>query len=180
MKRAATPPDGVVAKQAVGRHLAQFNLGILRHDWDDPRVQDFVDGLDPVNEVARRSSGFVWMLGEEAMEAAQSEPTGALGGNPRTASTLSVWRDVASLENFVWNSVHKQYYARRAAWFDAGEDRRLVMWWVPKGHRPNIDEAVQRLAHLKEAGESGQAFGWSYLKEARLFRSRQCNATAAE
>ncbi len=32
--------------------LAEFNVGVLRHDWDDPRVKDFVDGLDLVNGVA--------------------------------------------------------------------------------------------------------------------------------
>lgn len=161
-------------------HLAEFNLGILRYDWDDPRVKGFVDGLDLVNGVAQRSPGFIWMLGEDEMHAAQQDPNGSLGGNPRTASTLSVWQNVASLENFVWNTLHRQFYERKHEWYDAVEDIRLVMWWVPEGHRPTIDEAAQRLAYLKKAGESDHAFGWSYLKEAYLWKERQCNATAAE
>lgn len=161
-------------------HLAEFNLGILRYDWDDPRVQDFVNGLDMVNGVAQRSPGFVWMLGEDEMDAAQRDPNGPLGGNPRTASTLSVWQDVASLENFVWNTVHRQFYERKHEWYDAVEEIRLVMWWVPEGHRPTIDEAAERFAHIKTAGDSDHAFGWSYLKEAHLWRVRNCNETAAE
>jgi hypothetical protein len=34
------------------------------------------------------------------------------------------------------------------------------MWWVPAGHRPTIQEAVERLEHLKANGASEHAFGW--------------------
>ncbi|WP_370282130.1 DUF3291 domain-containing protein [Pseudooceanicola sp.] len=43
------------------RHIAEFNIGILRHGWDDPRIADFVNGLDRVNALAHRSPGFVRM-----------------------------------------------------------------------------------------------------------------------
>ncbi len=160
-------------------HLAEFNLGILRHDWNDPRVQGFVDGLDLVNSVAMRSPGFVWMLGEDQMDAAQRDPEGPLGGNPRTASTLSVWEDVASLEHFVWNTVHRHFYERRAEWYDAVESLRFVMWWVPAGHRPDITEAMARFRHLQAHGDSDHAFGWRYLTEAQQWKTHGC-AHAAE
>ena len=54
------------------------------------------------------------------------------------------------------------------------------MWWVPEGHRPTLDEALARLAHLRAHGDSDHAFGWAYAKEARLWRERACNAVAAE
>lgn len=160
-------------------HLAEFNLGILRHDWDDPRVKDFVDGLGLVNGVARRSPGFVWMLGEAEMDAAQNDPDGPLGGNPRTASTLSVWEDVASLERFVWTTVHRRSYERRAEWYDMVESLRLVVWWVPAGRRPDIAEAMARFRHLAAQGDSDHAFGWRHLGEARLWRSHGCGHEAA-
>ena len=166
--------------QPAGHHIAELNLGVLRYDWDDPRVKDFVDGLDLVNGVAERSPGFVWRMDEEAMGTAQNDPAGALGGNPRMASTMSVWEDVASLETFVWNTVHRRFYERRAEWYDAVETPRLVMWWVPEGHRPDITEGMERFQHLEAHGDSDHAFGWSYLKEAQLWRVRNCNAMAAE
>lgn len=145
--------------------LAELNLGILKHDWDDPRVKGFVDGLDPVNRVAQRSRGFVWMMDSEAMDAAQNDPSGVMGANPRMASTLSVWEDVPSLEHFVWNTVHKRFFDRRAEWYDAVESLRFAMWRVPVGHRPSMTEAMARFRHLETHGDSDWAFGWEHAKQ---------------
>ena len=148
-----------------GFHLAEFNLGVLRHDWDDPRVQGFVQGLDLVNGVAARSPGFIWRMDDDEMDRAQRDPAGSLGGNLRLASTLSVWRDLASLEHFVWKTVHRQFYDRRAEWYDAVESLRFVMWWVPVGHRPGVTEAMARFRHLEAQGESDTAFGWAWARK---------------
>jgi hypothetical protein len=147
-----------------GHHLAEFNIGVLKYDWDDPRVADFADNLDRVNGIAQRSDGFVWMLDEEHMQAAQTDVDGPLGGNPRTASTLSVWKDAACLEHFVWNTLHKQFYDRKAEWYDPTDAVRLVMWWVPDGHRPTVVEAMERYRHLEAHGDSDHAFGWAHLR----------------
>jgi hypothetical protein len=40
----------------------------------------------------------------------------------------------------------------------------FVMWWVPAGHRPTLDEALARLDHLRAHGDSDHAFGWGWLK----------------
>lgn len=148
--------------------LAEFNIGILKYDWDDPRVADFRDNLERVFALAERSPGYIWHMGEAEMEAAQLDAGGPLGGNPRTASTLSVWTDVAALERFVFQTVHKRFYDRRAEWYDA-EDQpmRLVMWWVPEGHRPTVAEAAARLEQRTRMGDSAEAFGWDYA-QARL------------
>ncbi|MGI9475921.1 MAG: DUF3291 domain-containing protein [Hyphomicrobiaceae bacterium] len=150
-------------------HLTEFNIGVLRHDWDDPRVADFADGLDQVNAVAARSPGFVWRLPDDDMEAAQCDPAGVLGGNPRTASTLSVWQDVAHLERFVWHTVHKRFFDRRNEWFAPGQGLRLVLWHVPVDHRPTIAEAAGRLAHLETHGDTAHAFGWDWAKREAFF-----------
>jgi len=36
----------------------------------------------------------------------------------------------------------------------------LVLWWVPAGHVPTTDEAVTRLAHLREHGATPYAFNF--------------------
>lgn len=160
-------------------HLAAFNLGVLRHDWDDPRIADFAENLDRVNAIAQRAPGFIWMLDEEQMDAAQNDPQGALGGNPRTASTLSVWRDADSLGHFVWNTLHRAFYARREEWFAPGQGPRVVMWRVAAGHLPSIEEAVQRLDHLKSHGPGEHAFGWTHIQhEATDWVAHQCGEAA--
>ena len=166
-------------KQPPLHHLAELNLGILKYDWDDPRVADFVTGLDVVNGAAKRSHGFVWMMGPDEMEFEQTSEQGNMGANPRMASTLSVWEDVASLEHFVWNTVHRQFYERRAEWFELMEAMHFVMWWVPEGHLPTLDEGLARLDHLRTHGSSAEAFGWDGSADAQLYKSRQCG-TAAE
>jgi Domain of unknown function (DUF3291) len=148
-----------------GHHLAELNFGTLRHDWDDPRVAEFVNGLDMVNALAARSPGFVWRLADEDMEREQMSQTGAFGGNPRMASTLSVWQDAASLEHFVWNTLHRQFFEKRALWYDAVGNSNLVMWWVPVGHRPDVAEGLARFARLRDDGPSAEAFGWDWLRQ---------------
>lgn len=148
-------------------HLAEFNLGTLRYDWDDPRVADFADNLDRIYAMAERAPGYVWHMDPETMDLAQNDPTGVLGGDPRTASTLSVWETYDDLRAFTFDTVHKLFYDRRDEWYDAFAQTgpRLVMWWVPKGHLPNIAEAARRLAHLAQHGETEDAFAWTYLQK---------------
>lgn len=166
--------------QPPNSHLAELNLGVLRHDWDDPRIADFANGIAPVMALAERAEGFVWRLSDEDMEKEQRDPNGALGGNPRVASTLSVWNNVPSLEDFVWNTVHRTFYERRAEWYDLSKQGvRFVMWWVPVGHIPTIKEGMQRLRHFEEHGSDEFAFDWAYLDDAKLWKSHGC-AQAAE
>jgi len=147
--------------------LAEFNIGILKYDWEDTRVADFRDNLDRVFALAERADGYVWHMKEADMEAAQRDAEGVLGGDPRTASTLSVWRDIPSLEHFVFRTLHKRFYDRRGEWYgpqSAWGGHRLVMWWVPDGHTPTIVEAADRLNHLAAHGDGKAAFGWSFAK----------------
>jgi len=161
-------------------HLAELNLGILRHNWDDPRIADFAGGLAPVMALAERVKGFIWRMCDVEMDKEQRDPDGALGGNPRVASTLSVWQDVPSLENFVWNTVHRSFYERREEWYDLSKQGvRFVMWWVAKGHIPTVQEGVHRLRHFEKLGNSNIAFDWRHLKEAKLWKTHGCVHTEA-
>ena len=150
------------------RHLGELNFGILRHDWEDPRVAPFRDALDAVNAIAHRSPGFVWQLGEDEMDAAQNDPNGPLGGNPRMASTLSVWTDPQSLWHFVDRSVHGRYMRRAKEWFEPGDSGHLVLWWIAPGHQPTLAEGMDRHRHMVAHGESAHAFRFSWLQDQGL------------
>ena len=168
--------------QPRAHHLAEFNIGTLRYDWEDPRVADFLNNLDRIYALAARSPGYVWHMAGEAMERAQRDAKGILGGDLRTASTLSVWESPAALEHFAFNTLHKRFYDRKDEWFDATDQswhgHRLVMWYVPEGHRPSLHEAVLRLNHLVEHGSTDHAFGWSHLKGLEFWQERQCGDAA--
>ena len=87
---------------------------------------------------------------------------------------LSVWQSVEALERYVWQTVHKRFYGRRHEWFDKMDGPYFVMWWVPKGHRPTVQEAIERLQNLKLSGPSDFAFGWESLPSAQLWKTSRC------
>jgi hypothetical protein len=104
----------------------------------------------------------------------------AIGDDPQFVANLTVWEDVASLETFVWGTIHKQFYDRRQEWFELLGDQHFVMWWVPAGHQPDLDEAMARLERLRQEGPSEHAFGWADLKQASKWRDNRCAQVAAE
>lgn len=160
-------------------HLAELNVGRLLAPTDDPRVAAFMAALDAVNGIGKRSPGFVWMM-EGSGEPGTGNTEAKIGGDPQYVSNLTVWQDVTSLEHFVWNTVHRTFYERRAEWFEVLGQMHFVMWWVPSGHQPTLEEALARLEHLRVQGDTDHAFGWSYLKDAQLWKTKGCNEMAAE
>ena len=159
-------------------HLAELNIGRLVAPVDDPRVKDFMDNLDRINGLGKRMPGFVWMM-EGSGEPGTGNTENAVGGDPQFVTNLSVWEDIESLETFVWGTIHKQFYERKAEWFEVLGEQHFVMWWVPEGHIPTQEEALERLAHLKTRGDSDHAFGWAFAQDAKMWKTHACG-TAAE
>ncbi|MEL7462493.1 MAG: DUF3291 domain-containing protein [Pseudomonadota bacterium] len=141
-------------------HLAEFNIGRLNHDAGDPRGVDYVAVAAVVNEVAERSPGFVWKYETELGGGIER----LVDGDPRVVVNLSVWEDADALEHFVWNTLHKKIYLRRDEWFEPLSRETMVLWHVAEGHRPTLDEAMERLDALRENGPTERAFDWAHLK----------------
>ena len=148
-------------------HVAQMNWGVLRADWEDPAVAGFVDNLGRVNEVAERSEGFVWRMGDADMETAQMNPDEIFGANPRLASTMSVWESAEALEHFVHKTIHGGFLKRRAEWFEHQDAPTYVIWPIPAGHRPTLAEAKARLDRLAAEGPGPEAYDFAYLRARR-------------
>jgi len=156
--------------QLKGMHLAQLNVARAVDDLDSPRLADFMAALDRVNALAERSAGFVWRLKSDAGNATDIK----VSDDPRYIINMSVWETAEHLEQFVWNTVHARVYEKKANWFEAATTPHLVMWFVPRGHRPSEEEAMARLAHLTAHGPSAHAFGWESLPNVKLWMSRRC------
>jgi hypothetical protein len=157
--------------------LAQLNIGRLIAPTDDPRVAEFMANLDRINGLGKRMPGFVWMM-EGSGEPGTGNTENNIGDDPQFVANLTVWEDAASLETFVWGTIHKQFYDRRQEWFEVMGEQHFVMWWVPVGHRPTQAEALARLEHRKAHGDSDHAFGWDWLKDAQMHRTHGCRAAA--
>jgi hypothetical protein len=154
------------------RHLAQLNIGRFRYPTDDPRMADFMNNLDVVNGLADRSQGFVWRLKDQSNNATSFRPF----PDPQMAVNMSVWESVEALERYVYQTVHKRFYGRREEWFDKLEGPHFVMWWIPAGHLPTLNEAKERLEHLAAHGFSDHAFGWEHFANAQLWKTARCSA----
>ena len=151
--------------------LAELNVGRLIAPTDDPRVKTFMDNLDTINGIGKRMPGFVWMMDGLAEPGSVNEDI-VIEGDPLLVPNLSVWKDVESLERFVWGTVHKKFYDRRAQWFEVFGEMHFVMWWVSDGHRPSLAEALQKLDQRRIQGDSDAAFGWDWLKDSERRRER--------
>ncbi|MER7518308.1 DUF3291 domain-containing protein [Streptomyces sp. NPDC126499] len=135
-------------------HLAQLNVATLRHPLDDPRIAPFVEMLDTVNAAADRTPGFVWRLVEDgAADATALRPAGE-----DVIVNLTVWESQEALWDFTYRSGHLEVMRRRREWFERHAEAHLVLWWVPAGHLPSVDEALERLAELRAHGPSPRAF----------------------
>ena len=134
-------------------NLAQLNIAILKAPIDSPLLADFVSNLDQINELAEKSDGFVWRLKSDDNNATSFRPLGE-----DTIVNMSVWEDVDSLKEYVYKSAHAEFIGRRKEWFEKMGEAFMVLWWVPAGHIPTIDEALKKLELLKQAGASEEAF----------------------
>jgi len=134
--------------------LAQLNIGIIRGPMDSAIMAEFAANLDRINALADQSPGFVWRLQTEQGDATALRPF----ENPNMLLNMSVWRDLESLNAFVYRSAHSEIMRRRREWFERMEQAFLVLWWVPRGHRPGIEEAVEKLEWLRSHGPTADAF----------------------
>ena len=141
-------------------HLAQLNIAKLKYGFDDPELADFIARLDDVNALADESPGFVWRLQTEEGDATAIDFFGS-----DYLVNMSVWQDVESLREYAFRSAHKEVLARRHEWFDRMEDAYAVLWWVPAGTIPTIEEASERLESLRQDGPNPRAFTFKQIFE---------------
>ena len=134
--------------------LAQVNIALPREPLTAPLLADFVAALEPINALAEASLGYVWRLQTE-----EGDATGIQGfGDDRLIINLSVWQSVEALSDFVFRSAHTDVMRRRRTWFEVAGEAYTVLWWVPEGHHPTVEEAEERLAHLRTHGPTAWAF----------------------
>jgi hypothetical protein len=134
--------------------LVQLNIGIIRGPMDSPVMADFAANLERINALAERSAGFVWRLQTEEGDATAIRPF----ENQNMLLNMSVWRDVESLNKYVYSSAHVEIMRRRREWFERMQEAFLVLWWVSKGHRPSVAEAIAKLEMLRAKGPTAEAF----------------------
>ena len=133
--------------------LAQLNLAVMKYPLESGEMAEFTANLDRINQLAESSSGFIWRLQDESGDATALRPFG-----DDMLVNLSLWQDVDSLHAFVFDSAHKSFMKRRSEWFDKMSDAYVVLWWLPSGELPTLEDAGRRIACLRSDGPGPEAF----------------------
>lgn len=122
--------------------LAQVNVSRLLAPLDSALLAPFVSALDEVNAEGDRAPGFGWDV----------------AGSHGVIVNLTTWRSVQSLSDFIFSGRHLAIMRRRREWFHPVIEATTAPWWVPAGIRPTVDEAEDRVRHLRVHGHSEHAF----------------------
>ena len=135
--------------------LAQLNVARARAPLDEPEMDGFVSRLAEINGLGEASPGFVWRLTDES----GGDATGIRAfDDPLVIVNLTVWTGIDALSAFAYRSRHVALFRARRDWFVPFDGPSLVLWWVPAGHRPTIEQARARLDHLAAHGPTAHAF----------------------
>jgi hypothetical protein len=155
----AASASGTSRGPAPAHQLAQVNIARLVAPLESPQLAGFMANLAPVNAAADSAPGFVWRLATDdgdatAIQAFEWDTAGSVG----VIVNLSVWRDPDSLSAFVLGDLHRAILKRRREWFVLMREAYVACWWVPTGDRPTVDDAEDRIRHLRAHGPTLEAF----------------------
>jgi len=121
---------------------------------DDPTIDDFRNNLDPINALAESSPGFVWRLQDDTGNATGIKPF----GDDLEIVNLTVWESIDALADFTYRTGHREFLRRRREFFEAPTDAYVCLWWIPEGTIPTVEDAIERLEHLRANGPTPTAF----------------------
>jgi hypothetical protein len=143
-------------------HLAQLNIGRFRFPTHDPRMAGFMNQLKPINALADNTPGFVWRLQDETGDATSFRPF----PDDMLAVNFSVWESIEALFHYTYYSDHVKVLRERKAWFEHMTEHYMVLWWIPAGRIPTLEEAKERLDALRRDGPTAYAFNFKERFEA--------------
>ena len=123
---------------------------------ESPVMRDFVANLDIINALAEKSEGFIWRLKDDNNNATAIK----VFDDDFLIVNMSVWQNTEDLYQFVYRSAHVEIFKRRKEWFEKMPEMHMAQWYIPRGHVPTVDEAVERLVYLRNHGETPLVFNF--------------------
>jgi hypothetical protein len=141
-------------------HLAQVNIARIAAPLDSAQMSGFMSQLDTLNALADASPGFVWRYQDTHGNATSLRP---YPEDDRIILNMSVWETLEALTAYVYHSAHAAPMRRRREWFLPFDGPYQALWWIPAVKRgltapPTVEDARQRLAHLRAHGPTPTAF----------------------
>lgn len=117
----------------------------------------FVSRLEEINALAEQSDGFIWRLQDESGDATAIRAF----DDPNLLINMSVWRDMQSLRNFVYRSIHTELLRQKDSWFTQPTKGYQVLWWLPEGQLPTLEQAKLKIELIQRRGATAEAFDFS-------------------
>jgi len=146
-------------------HLAQLNIAKAKYSLEAPEIKEFVDNLEPINQLAESSQGFIWRLKDESGDATDIQAF----EDPNIIVNMSVWESIDALKDFMFRTHHRDFLRRKKEWFENIPEDSYVLWWIPKGHIPSLNEALGKLTYLRQNGDTAAAFSFKSNFSAQEF-----------
>jgi hypothetical protein len=135
--------------------LAQFNILQMKFPFSDTKFDDFKDMQRKVQKVAEEHPRFIWRYQGEKDNLGYMIP---YVEDPYIMGNLSVWHDMDGLLDYTYSGEHFKVLKNSRRWFTKINEISSVLWWIPKAHRPTIEEARASLYVVNEGGSSPTAF----------------------
>jgi hypothetical protein len=134
--------------------LAQLNAARAIAPYESAEMATFMARLDEINALGEAAPGFVWRL-----KNADGNTIG-IGAypDPLVVFNLSVWESIDDLFQFAYRSGHADVFRRRKEWFGPWGSPSMVLWWIPAGTEPTMEEALVRLDRLARDGPTVDGF----------------------
>ena len=78
---------------------------------------------------------------------------------------LTVWESIDALADFTYRTGHVELLRRRRDFFEAPSQPILCLWWIEEGTIPTVEDAIERLTHLRTHGPTPTAFTFRHRFE---------------
>ena len=137
--------------------IAQINVARMIAPFDSSTMKEFRDFIDPINQLAESSPGFLWRYTNELEDERIHFPDNYIVVN------ISVWETVEDLHEFVYRTVHSYFIKSRKRWFHQLGHPHTALWWVDHGEIPDLSDGKQRLELLDNQGPTEKAFTFSKI-----------------
>lgn len=134
--------------------LAQLNIARMLAPLEDPIMAGFVARLEEINQLADSSPGFIWRLQDTEGDATSLRPF----EEDMLIINMSVWQDLDSLKAFTYQTIHTEVMRQRKQWFEHFGKPYMVLWWIPSGEYPTVEDAIQKLEAIQNEGSTPEAF----------------------
>lgn len=86
-----------------------MNIAKTKYALEAPEIKEFVDNLEPVNQLAEATAGFIWRLQDDQGDATNIQAF----SDPDIIVNMSVWSSIDALKNFMFRTHHRDFLRRK-------------------------------------------------------------------